>query len=186
MYIHYGAKAFDRTKFAPIKNRTCGSKPFGGLWASPVDAKFGWKEWNDIEEFRTCDPKNAFRFTLAEGARVLRIDSLDKLSEIPVNKPAYHFDFEDVAKRYDAVECCLSEAPALYNALYGWDCDSILVLNQDVIVPVPDEAWNCSLPCWTESSQKWEDYIGTGSKRSLSLCPRFRTQAHFTRTAPSR
>lgn len=139
MYIHYGAKEFDRTKFAPIKNRTCGSKPFGGLWASPVDAAFGWKEWNKIEEFHTCDPKNAFRFTLAEGARVLRIDSLDKLSEIPVNKPAYHFDFEDVAKRYDAVECCLSEVPALYNALYGWDCDSILVLNQDVIVPVPDE-----------------------------------------------
>ena len=35
-YIHYGCTSFDKLKFQEIK---------GGLWASPIDAEYGWKDW---------------------------------------------------------------------------------------------------------------------------------------------
>ena len=43
-------------------------------------------------------------------------------------------DFEKMlADGWDAIEFRLSEDSELYWALYGWDCDSILVMNPDVV-----------------------------------------------------
>ena len=43
-------------------------------------------------------------------------------------------DFEQlIANRIDAIEFNLSNDWGLYMALYGWDCDSTLILNPDVI-----------------------------------------------------
>ena len=39
VYIHYGSKQFDISKFEPIRNWW--NKPHGGLWASPVNAEYG-------------------------------------------------------------------------------------------------------------------------------------------------
>ena len=44
-------------------------------------------------------------------------------------------DFESLSKSYDAIELHLSDSEDnLYMMLYGWDCDSILIMNPDVIV----------------------------------------------------
>ena len=46
---------------------------------------------------------------------------------------------------YDGIELHLSEEitddskDGLYWKLYGWDCDSILVMNPDVVIPVEIE-----------------------------------------------
>ena len=48
----------------------------------------------------------------------------------------YGIDFEALAREYDVLECSLSKYPSLYWSLYGWDCDSILVMNPNVIVEV--------------------------------------------------
>ena len=46
-YIHYGSDKFDINKFLPIINQDYDwTKPKqGGIWASPIDAEFGWEQW---------------------------------------------------------------------------------------------------------------------------------------------
>lgn len=145
-YIHYGHTEFDRSKFQPIENIPSFSKPKGGLWASDVNAKYGWKEWNDREHFRDCNELNSFKFTLTSDARVYQINSRFEVEEMPqVGGELHRFydilgcypDFEKIVEMgYDVVEVNMSNDWGIYYALYGWDCDSIIVLNPDVIVPV--------------------------------------------------
>lgn len=139
-YIHYGAKEFDPNKVKEVKNRMMFTKPVGGFWASPTDAKYGWKEWNNSNEFKECDEDNSITFTLTDNARILVIKSVDDLKNLPVNDPlglnftdTVYLDFEALAKEYDAIEVYISEDSRLYDALYGWDCDSILIMNKDIV-----------------------------------------------------
>lgn len=141
-YIHYGHKHFDPYLFSPITNRGQWVKPTGGLWASPVDASFGWKDWNYGNKCKECNDENSFTFTLSEGARVLVIDNNDVLWKLPQIVPEYMhdlwcmLDFEKLTEDYDAIELDLSADSRLYWSLYGWDCDCILVMNPDVVVEV--------------------------------------------------
>ena len=50
-YVHYGSNRFDINIFRKIVNRPLYSKPLGGLWASRVDSKRGWKDWCESEKF---------------------------------------------------------------------------------------------------------------------------------------
>lgn len=137
-YIHYGHKEFDPQKFQEIKNVPMFPKPNGGLWASPIDAKHGWKNWCEAENFRECSQDNSFSFTLRNDARVYHIRSVTDVKAMPqVNTEIsvyYVPNFEKMlADGWDAIELHLSECGALYWALYGWDCDCILVLNPDIV-----------------------------------------------------
>ena len=42
-------------------------------------------------------------------------------------------DFEKLQERYDAIEVYIDN---LYWDLYGWDCDSILILNKEIVKEV--------------------------------------------------
>ena len=137
-YIHYGHKHFNKDLFEPIKNRAFFVKPFGGLWASNVNARFGWKDWCEAEEFCDCDKENSFSFTISDNARILQINSVKDIETLPTHKDDLScswtiLDFEQLSKMYDAIEANISNNNELYFALYGWDCDSILVMNPDVI-----------------------------------------------------
>ena len=81
-YIHYGHKHFELNEFEPIRNRELFPKPFGGFWASPVNAEYGWKDWNEAEHFRECKLENSFKFQLDEKAKVLRIKSVNDLEDV--------------------------------------------------------------------------------------------------------
>ena len=142
-YIHYGNTFFDRNCFMTVKNSRCGSsKPNGGFWASPVDATWGWKDWCDENYFRKCTEDNSFQFHLAPTANVLVIDNISCLEGLP--RAEYgefshdlwvSLDFEKLRDSgIDAIEYDLSADGRLYMALYGWDCDSILIMNPDVVV----------------------------------------------------
>ena len=141
MYIHYGHKQFLKQRFTEIYNDWV--KPVGGLWASDVNAKYGWKQWCENENFRECSEDNAFYFELAAGANVLHIRKKEDLNGLPRYNSefqiadAVYLDFEKLKDSgIDAVELHLSEDYQLYWALYGWDCDSILILNPDIIQEV--------------------------------------------------
>ena len=150
-YIHYGHTNFDKALFTPISNNPTRNKPGGGLWASPKDAAKGWEQWNISEGFSVCRKENSFSFTLSEEANVIHIKSMDDISLLPLQDS----DISKVMKRigilcidyealidagYDAVELHISEgAPGLVNALYGWDCDSIVILNPEIVVPLEKE-----------------------------------------------
>lgn len=130
--------------FRQIRNREYFTKPEGGLWASPIDAKYGWKDWNQDEQFEECREENSFRFRLSENANVLSIRSADDLIKILPKDYDYHgfgqdfrmvyLDFEEMLRNgIDAVYVEISSDNRLYWALYGWDCDSIVVMNPAVV-----------------------------------------------------
>lgn len=151
-YIHYGSSSFQIERWTPIQAEYGGMfKPLGGLWASPVDAQFGWSAWCEAENFRLERLRKSFTFELKPDARVLEITP-DIVWELPQNKDALFprwederlsgyasvkdIDFVALAREYDVLECSLSKYPSLYWSLYGWDCDCILVMNPEVIVNV--------------------------------------------------
>ena len=151
-FIHYGSESFDISKFTPVQNRPLSNKPIGGLWASPLDAEFGWKEWCEGENFHTERLVSSFKFSLSSDSKVIVISKekdtealplyiekmaermMQRLGDAMVIKP---IDFKKLMA--DGVDAILFNASAdwmlRYGALSGWDCDSLLVLNPAVIIP---------------------------------------------------
>ena len=77
--------------------------------------------------------------SLSNDARVLYINSVNDLEDLPelhneIGICSWKLlNFEKLAKTYDAIEVNISGDPELYFALYGWDCDSILIMNPNII-----------------------------------------------------
>lgn len=184
-YVHYATFQkdsnkfkFDKKYFDKIINRNFISKPKGGFWASPVNAKRGWEKWCADEEPEWIENVPSYTFTLKNNSNILYLknileikDLLENYSEYFLNIefpeyfckgvnlspnhfknaflrflenynfskyegscycPTVCFDFEKMlADGIDAVEIEIDE---LYYALYGWDCDSILIMNPDIVV----------------------------------------------------
>ena len=141
-YIHYGHKNFDIEKFDAIKNYEYFSKPQGGLWASRINAEYGWKDWCKGENFTACEQNNSFKFTLSADANILEIHKSEDLEGLPKLQSkqmpvlaSRHLDFEQLVRDgYDGVELFLSDDQRLYWDLYGWDCDSIVIFNPNCII----------------------------------------------------
>ena len=47
-------------------------------------------------------------------------------------------DFEKLAETYDAIEVSISDDFELYYQLYGWDCNSIVIMNPKIIVELEE------------------------------------------------
>ena len=150
IYIHYGHNEYKTPN--PIVNERNWTKPKGGLWASRKDDDFGWKDWCKNEDFRMSSFDSFFEFVLKDQARVLTLHDVDQLDNLPkTNHPdrpyikhdAYSeccLDFEKLTKEYDAVE--LINVNQFYYALYGWDCNSILIMNPNIIEIVKESKEN--------------------------------------------
>lgn len=141
-YIHCGHGSFDLNKFEPIRDRLNFVKPYGGLWASPAYSKNSWSAWCIDNDFNTERLSTYFTFKLKPGTRVVMIKStkdlenLWRLGYVTIdNKYSghwYYIKFEKLLEDgFDAVEVQMNDS--LYWDLYGWDCDSILILNPDCI-----------------------------------------------------
>ena len=140
-YIHYGNEKFDIDKFIPISNRPETTKPIGGFWGSRKDTDLGWKEWCAEIDLKSKDLTKKLQFSLSENAKIIVIDNIKCLDKLPqnennhiVNKLFITLDFEKLSRQYDAIEVLISKDERLYELLYGWDCDSILVMNPNVII----------------------------------------------------
>lgn len=151
IYRHYGSNEFNIEKFKEIKNRDYWNKPKGGLWASSISAEYGWKDWCNAEDFRKETFDKYFDFKL-ENANILRIKNKIDAYEIEKENPKFIrmktgsfyeekivLNFEFIKKYYDAIEIYAGSDRYLYFAFYGWDCDSIVILNKDKIKVVNDE-----------------------------------------------
>lgn len=152
-YVHYGDKSFIRDKFEPIKNRDFSNKPDGGLWASFCKAENSWSAWCVENNFVKTNLDQYFYFSLSKTANILRIESLEDCKELilhPVGymheeylNPNYEvIDYKACIERgIDAIEYKYDIAKGsedfekIDSIMWGWDCDSILILNPDVIVP---------------------------------------------------
>lgn len=110
------------------------------MWASDVNAKYGWKNWCVENGFDGWRLDQSFSFRLSDKANVIRINWLSDLHQLPEQDCDLEFtclrtvDYDKlIAAGVDAIEFNISNDWNLYMGLYGWDCDSLLVLNPDVI-----------------------------------------------------
>ena len=131
-YRHYGAMRFDSEKFSPAKNIEHWIKPHGCLWACDIESNdwYGYCYENDWEN--QCE--EYFDFTLAEETRLLELRGMkdfEALAEKYFISESKNLDFEQISMDYDALYVELDHE--LYWALYGWDIDSLLVFNPNVI-----------------------------------------------------
>lgn len=143
-YIHYGHKEYDTSLFVEPQNKEHCNKPIGGLWGSPIDAERGWKQWCEDASFRECNSNNSFVFEIIDTAVIHQINCKADIEALPLQNSIittwFVPDFEAIKKSgIDAIQFNLSSDTTedyfdgIYYALYGWDCDCVLVLNKEVI-----------------------------------------------------
>jgi len=112
-----------------------------GLWASHVDAEFGWKDWATGEDFTSCEDNQAMYFKIRPGARIIFVDSVEKLDELPTIELEDRLfrekglDWETITKVADGLEIIFSSDWRLRDRLYTWDCDSVITWNPYMITP---------------------------------------------------
>lgn len=153
LYEHYfrgeEITEFSRELISPITNLDiCSNKPMGGFWASRCDAEYGWRDWCITTGHKSWADDKPFIFSLTNDARILQIKSNDDMEKLrpyelgsscglTVNiATARGYDFERMTKDYDAIEV---DGYRLYWQMYGWDCESILIFNPDVIEEVESD-----------------------------------------------
>lgn len=147
IYIHYGHDSFNFEEFTPVETRKYVNKPFGGLWASPEDSSNSWKHFviSEFPEWGLGKLDIYFKFTLSKDAKVLKIKSLKDLTNLPKIKSPKFFkeldledtlDFNYLKENWDALELTLTPELNTFNLFYGWDVDSLLVFNPNIIEEV--------------------------------------------------
>lgn len=159
-YVHFGHSYFDRGRFEhpkDVKGSIMMNKPYGGLWASPCKKNcYTWLDWCKSEDF--CLDKytseSRFTFRLTDDARVFHIRTPEDAYYLADNYPLGHkmhhmvileIDYAKVVDDYDAVQIHIYDEEGsykLYSVMYGWDCDSIVVLNPEVIIPIKENRDN--------------------------------------------
>ena len=130
-------------------------KPNGGLWSSELISRiYCISEWHDYllyEDQETASYKNINAgaiFTLKSNARILNIDSEEKIIELSQKYPSWHYilthydnpelniiDFETLSKDYDGVEVSINKLgynkPGL--TFNSWSVNTLLLFNLNCI-----------------------------------------------------
>ena len=135
-YVHYGSDRYKGCIWKPVRNAFW-TKPDGGLWASPVNSDHGWKWFCECENWNTEALRVSFEFSLTKGARILHLtpDLVRELSQFDRSLiyPVVCIDFEALKKDWDVLYYDPWESNHLERRLFGWDCESIVVMNKGVI-----------------------------------------------------
>lgn len=153
-FITHGKECFDRDQFIIPSNRPYINKPYGGLWGCRYKpySNSAWHEWCVSERFFTEALKSGFIYSIKEDSRLYIIDTYRDLEEItdrfPNDKddllfPNKTIDYVGIMKEYDAIYLTdrgqsVTRHSRPYS-LYGWDVESILILNGDIIIN--DRKW---------------------------------------------
>jgi hypothetical protein len=153
-----GKSSLAKDQFKPIQNIKDFVKPKGGLWTSPytLNSQYysAWHEWCSHEDFNSGLSKDSVVVELKENVRYFVIDSQQCLkdfidivgecesefSKTTGYKFAVYPNWEIAATIFDVVYLTQKGAwdthipfeNREYN-LYGWDCETVLVLNYDCI-----------------------------------------------------
>ena len=160
-FVSYGLGEYDPNLFDAIKNTKYNIKPLGGLWTSPKESKYGWIDFCRNENYyKSGGFKTGFEFQLKPNSSVYIINTFYDLIKAPykIKDPLYSgisfnqnfIDYEEMTKEYDAIwltddgqyETRLPEMNGLFDFdgrvinLYGWDCESLIILRKDCIINV--------------------------------------------------
>jgi len=143
--VHF-TKPFFSLRPIEIKNGdgkdTIFIKPKGGLWCSPLDSNYGWKDWCQEESYgdikqqqRVIFDVDMSNFVVIDSAK----DMKTKLPWIPVMDGYFRaLDFEKIV--HEGVDGIHLTEKGQWETrfthpewLYGWDCETILILNERCI-----------------------------------------------------
>ena len=137
--ICYGCDDYLPERFNPIENKPFWHKPLGGLWTSPLNSKYGWRDWCEAENFGNLSRY----FVLYFSGRILTINSQSDLIEYAsisckFKTEQVYLDFEELSTRFDAIHLTedgqwRTRHPDSGPDLYGWDCETVLILNEGSI-----------------------------------------------------
>lgn len=150
LYIHYGNNTFNTNIFSPISNSSFTWNkpyPYTGFWASPLFSKaslFTFCGENGMKD----KLDGSFIFTITEKSNILKIKNSVDLDEfkksnyiIPLSESSsilypnvIGIDFEKmICDGYDGIEVFWRKH-AIKSAFWGWDCDTLLIFNPEIIV----------------------------------------------------
>ena len=151
VFISYGTDEFDVNKFRqPIfnsKRALINNKPVGGLWASPIDAQYGWVDFCDCCSFHLKTLAKHFIFKLKPNANIYVIDNVEdlrKISTIPfygelcINWELLQ-DFDGIFVTDNGRKLKFVKG---LRGLDAWDVASICVFNPDIIIPIKENAFD--------------------------------------------
>ena len=122
--------------------RTFGlNKPIGGVWASSYTPNKEYvSEWhNFLVNEMDKNPSFGTVFKLKKDAKVYQIHTLEDLIKLPFKKSTWReeLDFNKIKTLYDGIYLSSegqwnTRLTQPYN-LYGWDVETLLILNYDCI-----------------------------------------------------
>lgn len=133
-FVHYGQEFFDIGRWRSVTNNIGWNKPKGGLWCTPETSPNDWASWCREENWHVGHLEKSFKVFIKPTAEILIIDNIKTLEIVQrqnymegINRILP--DFEILKKYYDGIFFDLSSDQRLYMELYGWDCDSLLIMN---------------------------------------------------------
>lgn len=143
-----GQVPFDLRCIEPVRNNWT-NKPDGGLWLSPLSpdgVRTVWQEWCAKIGMPGLCGEVATRVEVRHDSRFLIIDSYRDLA-VAAERWGRHdtfgfsddtvlFDFEKLSQSFDGVYLTAKgEVETRFSKphLYGWDFESVLVLNDTVL-----------------------------------------------------
>ena len=153
-YITFGTSELSKDRFMEVRNRKMFCKPWGGLWSSPYvpNEKYmsDWHRWCVCEDFRIDKLSDAVLFNIEKDANIYTIDSLDDLTnllqefsqedEFGLNRfiDSRVLDYERLHKDLGLDGIYLTKNGEIETrwsnpTLYGWDVETLLVFNFDII-----------------------------------------------------
>lgn len=140
--IHYGSSSFDYSKWRDVSDRHW-NKPNGGLWTSPVDSTYGWIDWCLRENFAPVNGLSEY-FIINFTGKLYCIDNEDDMRNLawieplpgfhglcfPLWEPLIHLGYDAVHLTVRGERLTRLTMP---KNLYGWDCETVLILNKNCI-----------------------------------------------------
>ena len=149
-----GVLDIDKIINADDISHNIGVKPKGCLWASRVDCEYGWEAWCKENNPGWLSIEHA-EVEVSNEARILRIDSEEafdrllccgadisfhNLSEDTRYAFAGNINWANVSKHYDVIEFRLDDYYGPRHMLNTIDCDSVVILNKNVITEIRNPA----------------------------------------------
>jgi hypothetical protein len=166
IFVSYLKDEYIQKAFKPIQYDGTASilnKCRNGLWASPIDSIYGWKQWCEEEEFPLGN--NLFTFKLKDNAKIYVIDNYEDLEKISTMKDKFgmrYINFKQLLdNNYDGIYASENAVVTLryidndnIQDLSSWDVESLCVFNPNAIILLGQEKVEQEI---NQKQNQWDD-----------------------------
>ena len=145
--VHYGSATLDKSRIDGISNNRQRNKPSkGGLWTSPKESEFNWNDFienEDCSDLWLSDMSSYIELNhtgltyLINGDRDIK--ELVDNGFIIKTGTGFIYDYEALALKVDSIWLSYQglRTVGIFSFdkpnFYGWDCETVLILNSKSI-----------------------------------------------------